>query len=136
MHYRSLLFRALGFSCLGIGLATAVIPLVPTVPFFLLAAFFLSKSSPEWHRWIRLHRQFGRTVRAWEDHGVLDWKIKLLTGSCIGAAMIAPVLVVGTPVPIRVIWFLALLMVFLYLVTRPGKIDAQSKSEGDSKPSV
>ena len=122
LSYRSIIFRALGFLCLGIGFMTALIPLVPTVPFFLLAAFFLSRSSPEWHRWIRLHKQFGRTVRAWEDHGVLDWKIKAFTGSCLASAIAAPIVVLGNPNVFSGVWIGILIVALVYVVTRPSKI--------------
>jgi uncharacterized protein len=122
MQYRTIFFRIAGFFCLGVGFSTALIPLVPTVPFFIMAAFFLSRSSPEWHRWIRLNKQFGKTVRAWEDHGVLDWKIKLFTGACIISAMIAPMYLNNTPIIFRVLWFIILVVALLYLVSRPSSI--------------
>ena len=122
MNYRSLLFRAIGFLCLGIGIATAFIPLFPTVLFFLLAAFFLSRSSPEWHRWLRLHKQFGRTVRAWEDHGVLDWKIKVVTIACLISAMGVPMIIFSDFNLFAVIWEVVLIICSLIIISRPSNV--------------
>lgn len=42
------------------------LPLVPTTPFLLLAAFCFSKSSPRAHRWLHENRWFGKYLRDYE----------------------------------------------------------------------
>jgi len=56
----------LGWISLGLGAVGAVVPLLPTTPFVLLAAWLFAKSSKRWHDWLRHNRVFGKTVRAWE----------------------------------------------------------------------
>lgn len=43
-----------------------VLPLVPTTPFVLLAAFCFAKSSPRLHHWLVTHRIFGPLIAAWQ----------------------------------------------------------------------
>ena len=43
----------IGLGCLGVGLGAvgAVLPLLPTFPFLLMAAFFFARSSEKLHNW-------------------------------------------------------------------------------------
>lgn len=79
-----ILWLLLGFLCVGLGLAGAVLPILPTTPFMLLAAFAFAKSSPRLHRWIVEHPTFGPPVRDWQAHGAISRRAKMLAiGSMI-----------------------------------------------------
>ena len=69
---RRLLYLGLGFVSVGLGALGVVLPLVPTVPFMLLAAFFFARSSPRLEAWIVEHPRFGPHVRAWRERGAIS----------------------------------------------------------------
>jgi uncharacterized membrane protein YbaN (DUF454 family) len=69
---RRLLYLCLGFASVAIGAAGIVLPLLPTVPFMLLAAFFFARSSPRLEAWIVEHPRFGPHVRAWRERGAIS----------------------------------------------------------------
>ncbi len=58
--------------------AGIILPILPTTPMLLVAAWAFGKSSPELAEKIRSHRVFGPPVRDWQDHGVITLKAKLL----------------------------------------------------------
>jgi len=64
-------FVALGYASLALGLVGVFLPLLPTTPFVLLAAFFFSKGSERLHRWLIGHLRFGRYIRDWEAEQVI-----------------------------------------------------------------
>ena len=51
MKLKRLLFLILGCICLGIGSIGIVLPVLPTVPFFLATVFFFANSSKKLHDW-------------------------------------------------------------------------------------
>lgn len=61
----------LGWLALAVGLIGIFVPLLPTTPLVLLAAFFFSKGSERLHRWLREHPRFGHYVRDWEQEQVI-----------------------------------------------------------------
>ena len=58
--------------------AGIILPILPTTPMLLVAAWAFGKSSPELAEKIRNHRVFGPPVRDWQDHGVITLKAKVL----------------------------------------------------------
>lgn len=71
-------WRSLALCSVGTGTAGLLLPLVPTTPFLLLAAWAASRSSPELHRWLHEHPRFGSYLRAWREEGAIPRRAKYL----------------------------------------------------------
>ncbi len=63
-----LLYLIGGSLALAVGIAGIILPLVPTTPLVLLAAFCFARSSKRLHQWILSHRLFGQIIRDWEQY--------------------------------------------------------------------
>lgn len=50
---------------LVVALIGVAVPLLPTTPFVLLAAFAAARGSPRLHAWLLRHRVFGEVIRDW-----------------------------------------------------------------------
>lgn len=72
---RALLVTA-SFICLGLAALGVVLPLLPTTPFVILAAYLYSKSSERWYYWLVNHRLFGPPLRRWQETGAISPKAK------------------------------------------------------------
>lgn len=72
---RALLATA-SFICLGLAALGVVLPLLPTTPFVILAAYLYSKSSARWYYWLLNHRIFGPSLRRWQQTGGITTKAK------------------------------------------------------------
>ena len=70
------LLLALAVVCVVLGVIGIFVPVLPTVPFLLLAAWAASRSSPRLHHWLVHDRRFGRPLRDWEAHGVVPRRAK------------------------------------------------------------
>lgn len=73
------LYLVLGYLFVLLGLVGAFLPIVPTTPFLILAAFCFSKSSPKMHQYILNLPHFGQHVRDWEMYGVISKKAKAMS---------------------------------------------------------
>lgn len=76
-----MLYFAAGWFFFALGAAGAVLPLLPTTPFMLLAAWAFSKSSRRFERWLLEHRWFGPGIRRWREHRMVPARVKLLSWS-------------------------------------------------------
>lgn len=74
---RTKLYKPLGFIFLGLALLGVVLPLLPTTPFLLLAAWFFARSSEKWHRWLLDSELLGPILRDWEARRCLTLKTKV-----------------------------------------------------------
>ena len=72
--------RALWFSAGSIAILLAIIgvfvPLMPTVPFLLLAAMCFSRSCRRCERWMLNHPRFGPPLRDWREHHAVSLGVK------------------------------------------------------------
>ena len=75
---KKITYLLFGHLCLFLGILGAFLPVLPTTPFLLLAAYLYSKSSPKLHAWLLKHKYFGRPLRDWHEKGVIGIKSKLV----------------------------------------------------------
>lgn len=112
------IWTALGIVCVGLGVVGILVPLLPTTPFLILAAYLFSRGSRRMHDWLVNHRFLGPPIRDWRAHRAVSTQAKIWAVTAIAMLMILS-LVLEVPQWALVIEGVILGSVALFLITRP-----------------
>lgn len=93
----------LGFLFVGLGLLGAILPVLPTTPILLLAAFCFARSSERLHRWLLERPVVGPVISDWEQYRVIERRPKLLASTLIVVLMSYPVFVQPLPLIVKML---------------------------------
>ena len=66
----------IGWLAIVLGALGVVLPLLPSTPVILLAAWCFARSSPRFHHWLLYRSWFGKYLRHWQQHRALPPGIK------------------------------------------------------------
>lgn len=75
---RRIAWQTLTWLFVALGIVGAVLPLLPTTPFLLVAAWAAPKASPELGHWLENHPSLGPFLSSWREHRSLSVRVKLL----------------------------------------------------------
>lgn len=90
-------FLVAGFLSLALGAIGAFVPLLPTVPLVILAAFCFARSSPELERRLTDHPRFGPHITAWRTRGAISRRGKAAAALAFGASALLGFLLLQPP---------------------------------------
>lgn len=113
------IWAGLGTLCVALGVIGAFLPLIPTVPFLLLAAFLFSRSSPRLHTWLLSHPIFGPLIEDWNRSGVIRPRAKRLATLSI-AAVFGLSLALDVKTTVLIIQAVVLSGVLVFIWSRPS----------------
>jgi uncharacterized protein len=113
------LWILLGCTSLALGIAGVVLPLLPTTPFVLLAAWAFANGSPRLHAWLLANRTFGPMIANWQRHGAIAPRAKLLAVLSM-AGVLCLSFVLGAPERVIIIQAVILPATCLFILTRPS----------------
>ena len=113
-----MLWLLAGLTSVAIGAIGLVLPLLPTTPFLLVAAFAFARSSTRLNRWLREHRSFGPLIENWHRDGSIDRKVKR---TAIIVILITPVItwLLGVPLWLIACQLAVLSAAAIFILTRP-----------------
>lgn len=109
---------ALAWTSLAVGLAGLVVPIMPTSPFLIVAAYAAARGSRRLYFRLVRDKRFGPMIRDWLRHGAINRPAKIMATlamsvSAVGVLWLSPW--------IHVAWVIVgiLVVVVLWLWSRP-----------------
>jgi uncharacterized protein len=111
-------YFSLGAIALVLGLVGLFLPLLPTVPFLILAAFAFGRSHPAIERWLLDHPRFGHPIRTWRQHRAIGRTGKL--GATLAFAISAIAGLLLSPWPWNLAPPLVAVIGLTWIWTRPN----------------
>lgn len=106
-----------GIFFVALGTIGIFLPVMPTVVFYLLAAWCFSKSHPEWAERLYNHPKHGEHLRAWRDRGAISRRGKVSAILAMSASIPFTWLVAGFPIALVPVGVLAVIGPWIW--TRP-----------------
>lgn len=116
---RSIYF-ALALVSLMLALVGAFLPVLPTVPFILLAAWAAARSSVRLSAWLEGHPRFGAYIRDWRLGGVVGRKAKWAATFAMSASVVI-ILISGARPGAQGMSFATMVIVGAWLWRRPER---------------
>lgn len=87
-------YLTIGLLSVALGFVGIALPLLPTVPFMILAAFCFARANPAWERRLLDHAHFGPHIVAWRTRGAISRRgkamalVALVASSALGLLML------------------------------------------------
>lgn len=106
--------------CIALMLAALGVPLpvLPTTPFVILAAFAFGKSSPRLQAWLESSKTFGPMITEWRAHGAIAPRYKAIATGMMAAVFLLS-LIMGVPAKVIAIQAVCLGGAAVFILTRP-----------------
>lgn len=129
-----LFWLVLGGLALALAILGIFLPLLPTTPFLLVAAFAFAQSSPRIHNWLVEHAHLGPLIRNWQREGAIGRRDKIAAIVAI-VAVLAISVVADVNATILVVQIGVLSLVGLFVFTRPTPAaEREARAQPDRAP--
>ncbi len=112
------IWLVVGILALALGGLGVVLPLLPTTPFVLVAAFAFANSSNTLHQWLLDHKIFGQLIANWQRYGAISRSAKVLSVLSMAAVLVISLLM-AVPTFVIAVQALVVSACSLFIISRP-----------------
>ena len=115
-----LIYIAIGCIAVVLGVIGIFLPLLPTTPFLLVAAWAFAKSSPRLEAWLTNHPRFGPPLRDWRERGAIPKRAKVIAIAAMATSLAYVLYSPAIPLYGKVGAALLLACCGTFIMTRPS----------------
>ncbi len=122
---KKIIYNTIGSVALMLGLLGALLPLLPTTCFILLASWAFAKSSPTFHNWMYYRSPFAKSIQNWDQNKIIPNRVKIIASLSILASFTFSVIYIEN-IYVLIALGLILIAVLMFIISKPAEIEAVS----------
>lgn len=126
---RAVMF-GLGWVFFGLGVLGAVLPVLPTTPFMILALWAFAQSSQRLYDWLYTHPRFGPRLQQWRQHRVIPRSAKLTAYAVMAASMSYVLICARVPWPLTAVMGAVMLTGAVFISRCPSQPPPSDDTDG------
>lgn len=108
------ILTALGIICVALGALGIVLPVLPTTPFLLLAAWLFLKSSNRLRTWLIEHKIFGKYIENYILYKAIPLRAKITSITFLWATILISIYIVE-PIWLKILLFFIAIGVTIHI---------------------
>ncbi len=120
VHIQRSVYLLFGLFFVAFAIVGIALPLVPTTPFLLLAAFCFSRSSKKLHQWLLSSKWLGPIIQDWEEFGVINLHTKWLSTLMMIGVVSYPLVFIIEVIWVKLSVIVCIIAVLCFVWTRPS----------------
>ena len=115
-----LTFMGMVFVCLGLlGIA---LPVLPTIPFMIIALWCFAQSSERFHKWLYEHSVFGPPLQQWDRHRVIPPIAKAVAVTAMIASTVYVIMYSEMPYYVVIAMGVLFTCTAWYILSKPSRV--------------
>ncbi|MDD5934498.1 MAG: YbaN family protein [Clostridiales bacterium] len=123
----------LGFICLGLGTIGVILPILPTVPFYVVTVLCFAKSSKRLHQWFTNSKLYKKHLESLVNKRGMTMKAKIsviaMASTMLGIGFLLMSKVPVGRVCITIVWLFHLYFFFVIVKTLPNELIKPEQQE-------
>ncbi|KEC56154.1 YbaN family protein [Bartonella koehlerae] len=109
-----------GWVMIILGVIGIALPVMPTVPFLLIASWCFARSSPRFYHWLNNHRVLGPPIKRWEEKKAISTFIKVFAVVSMAGGFLSFLVMMHPALWFALLVATILLLIAIYIMTRPS----------------
>ncbi len=124
------MFKIVGLFFVGLAMLGVVLPVLPTTPFLLVAAYCFAKSSPALYKKLLNNKIFGPLIYNWQHYRCIEKRAKYIALLTMVLSVIVSAFIVANSYLLFLI-ILLMLFPFIFVWRLPEKTSQQAEPSKD-----
>jgi uncharacterized membrane protein YbaN (DUF454 family) len=112
----------LGTIFVGLGLLGIVLPVLPTTPFLLVAAWCYARSSERYYKWLINNKWFGKYIKNYREGKGIPLRAKIISISLLWLTISLSIIFIVLNLYIRIIMIITAVLVSIYIASIKPKL--------------
>ncbi|WP_455474218.1 YbaN family protein [Bartonella sp. B30(2025)] len=119
-YFLRIFYCVIGWIMIVLGFIGIILPIVPTIPFLLIASWCFSRSSPQFHDWLNNHRILGAFITQWKEKRAIPIFIKVFVVVSMTSGLLMFWVTIHPSLWLTLSVVAIFLLIVTYVITRPS----------------